>query len=303
MMYNPIFESSARRRMRTAKTPMILTAYLLAVLLFSLSQLSGLFRGVTTGQMRRSTEWYIWLTALELFLIVLVAPALSAGSIAGERERQTFDLLLVTGVGVRKIIIGKLMESFAFLALLILMSAPVMALAFATSGVTLGQIMINIFWLLLISLEALSVGMLLSVLCRRSLTAIIGAYMAVFLLGGLSWALAKHGPLAAAYTYQSLRLLEETPTWQVLLGMPLPIFFNPAVGLVTMLAHQTGILHNTMQNTLRLQDIYSAAKIAGFGAVSGVCFAASCLSTAAMTALSVLVLHMQSGTAAGRRQK
>ena len=293
-MLNPIFESSARRRMRTLRTPLVMTAYTGALLAFTFGSL-GVFlgQGVTVTQMRLGTEWYIWLTALEFLLTVLVAPALSAGSIAGERERQTMDLLLVTGVGARRIVMGKLMESFAFLSLLILCGMPVMALACVLGGVTLLQVLMTTVWLLVIALEALAVGMAVSVLCRRSLTAILGAYLAVFALGIGAWGLAKHGPLAAHYTQMMLRMLPDMGTAAVLRGMPVPVFFCPAVGLVTLLAHQTGILHNTMENTLRLYHIYYAAKAAGFGAVSAVCLLCSLLSTAVLTALAIAVLHLQ----------
>ena len=139
----------------------------------------------------------------------------------------------------------------------------------------------------------LAVGMAVSVLCRRSLTAILGAYLAVFALGIGAWGLAKHGPLAAHYTQMMLRMLPDMGTAAVLRGMPVPVFFCPAVGLVTLLAHQTGILHNTMENTLRLYHIYYAAKAAGFGAVSAVCLLCSLLSTAVLTALAIAVLHLQ----------
>ena len=148
-------------------------------------------------------------------------------------------------------------------------------------------------FLLAIALEALAVGMVCSTLCRRTLSAMVMTYLAVGLLGGGAWALAKHGPLAAHYTYESLRALGGMSTAQILMGMPLPVFFCPAVGLVTMLAHQTGILHSTMENTLRLYHIYYAAKAAGFGAVSLVCFLSSLLSTAVLTALAIAVLHIQ----------
>ena len=36
---------------------------------------------------------------LQFGMLVLVAPAMTAGSISGERERQTLDLLLVTDTG------------------------------------------------------------------------------------------------------------------------------------------------------------------------------------------------------------
>ncbi|MGN0773118.1 MAG: ABC transporter permease [Candidatus Ventricola sp.] len=297
MKLNPIFESSARRRMRTGKTALILTAYMAALLVFSLSRLGIFFgQGVTVGRMRLSTEWYIWLTAMQLALIVAVAPALSAVSIAGERERQTFDLLLVTGVGARRIVLGKLMESFAFIALLILSGAPVMMLAHVTAGIPVARVIATLAYLLAIALEALTVGMVCSALCRRTLSAIVMTYLAIGLLGGGAWALAKHGPLAAHYTYESLRALGGMSTAKILLGMPLTVFFCPAVGLVSLLAHQTGILHTTMQSTLRLFDIYSAMKAAGFGAVALACLGAACLSTALLTALAVGVLRMKTGS-------
>lgn len=296
MMLNPIFESSARRRMRTARTPLILTAYIGLLLAFSLSRLSLFFgQGVTVSQMRQSTEWYIWLTALQFLLIVLVAPALSAGSIAGERERQTFDLLLVTGVGARRIVLGKVMEDFAFLTLMVLCGVPVMALACVTGGITLAQVLATAGWLLVIALEALCVGMLASAMCRRSLSAMISAYLMVFALGAGAWALAKHGPLAARYTVETLRQLPAMGTASVLAGMPLTVFFCPAVGLVTLLAHQTGILHNTMENTLRLYHIYHAAKAAGFGATSAACLVSSLAASCVLIAASIGIVRLQTG--------
>lgn len=293
MKLNPIFESSARRRMRTGKTALVLTVYMAALLVFALSQLSVFFgRGVTAGQMRKSTEGYIWLTAMQLALIVAVVPALSAVSIAGERERQTFDLLLVTGVGTRRIVLGKLMENFVFLALLIGAGAPVMMLAHVTAGIPVIQVFITLLYLLAIALEALSVGMVCSALCRRTLSAIVMTYLAIGLLGGGAWALAKHGPFAAHYTYESLRTLAGMGTGRILLGMPLPVFFCPAVGLVSLLAHQTGILHTTMQSTMRLFDIYSAMKAAGFGAVAAASLGATCVSTALLTALAMGIVRL-----------
>lgn len=298
MKLNPIFESSARRRMRTGKTALVLTAYLGALLVFSLSQLGAFFgRGMRVGQMRLGTEAYIWLTAMQLALIVAVAPALSAVSIAGERERQTFDLLLVTGVGARRIVLGKLMENFAFLALLIGAGAPVMMLAHVTAGIPVTQVLVTLAYLLAIALEALSVGLVCSALCRRTLSAIVMAYLAIGLLGGGAWALAKHGPLAAHYTYKSLRALSGMSTGRILLGMPLPVFFCPAVGLVSLLAHQTGILHTTMESTMRLLDIYSAMKAAGFGAVAAASLGATCLSAALLTALAVGIVQLENGYA------
>ena len=302
MKLNPIFESAARRRMRTAKTPVIVTAYLASLLVSSLSQLTRFFgQGVTVAAMRQGVECYIWMTALQFLLIALVAPALSAGSIAGERERQTFDLLLVTGVGVRRIVLGKLLESFSFLALLILSGAPVLSLVLVTGGVSALDVGATLAALLLIALAALAVGLVASVVFRRSLTAIIASYLAIFLIGAGTWALAKQGPFAAAYTFAQLRELARQGAGAALLSLPKTIFFNPAVALVTLLSSQTGILHRTMRETLRLQDIYTAVTAAGYGRVALCCLAAITVAALALILLAIALLHAQTGATRPKR--
>ncbi len=296
MKRNPIFESAARRRMRTAKTAVILTAYLLSLLCFCVSQLTRFFGGgVTVAAMRQGMETYIWMTALQFLLIVLVAPALSAGSIAGERERQTFDLLLVTGVGARRIVLGKLLEDFSFLALLIVSGAPILALTLLTGGVTAVHLLTTLGALLLLALAALAVGQLASALFSRTLTAIIAAYLAVFAIGAGSWALALRGPLAAAYTGEQLAALSREGAGAALAGLPPTIYFNPAVALVALLASQTGILRRTLRETLRLQDISTAFAAAGYGRVALCSLAAIAAATLALIALTVLILHLQTG--------
>ena len=304
MKMNPIFESAARRRMRTAKTPVIVTAYLASLLVSSLSQLTRFFgQGVTVAAMRQGVECYIWMTALQFLLIALVAPALSAGSIAGERERQTFDLLLVTGIGVRKIVLGKLLESFSFLALLILSGAPVLSLVLVTGGVSPLGVAMTLASLLLIALAALAVGLVASTVFSRSLTAIIASYLAIFLIGAGTWALAKQGPLAASYTYQGLRELAQRGPGAALVSLPITIFFNPAIALVTLLASQTGILHRTMQETLRLQDIYTVFTAAGYGRVALCCLTAIAIAALALIVLAIVILHAKTGAIRKARRK
>ena len=303
MKLNPIFESSARRRMRMGKTLVILTAYLAAMLVFAVCELSAFFgQGVGVAKMRTGIEGYIWMTAIQFFLIILVAPALSAGSIAGERERQTFDLLLVTGVGTRRMVLGKLTENLAFLVLMILCSAPVMSLVLVTGGVSAADVLATLLYLAVIALAALSVGMVMSAIFRRTLVAVIASYLAIFAIGAGTWALAKHGPLAAAYTYKSLQMLETAGTAAALRSLPVPILLNPAVGLVMLLAGQTGILHRTMESTMRLYDIYTACKIAGFTPVDWVILLAVLLAALLLVALACLILHVQTG-AVIRRSK
>lgn len=301
MLLNPIFESSARRRMRTVKTPVILTLYLAVMLIFSLCMLTDFMgQGLRIYAFRKSTEWTIWATALQFFLIILVAPALSAGSIAGERERQTFDLLLVTGVGARKIVVGKLLEHFAFLLMLIIGSFPIMILANMTGGMPVSDVLMILLFLVVIAFAALSVGMVASVLFKRSLSAIITTYLAIFAIGIGTWGLAKHGPFAAAYDYKMLEELANASSVEILAALPKTIFLNPAVMLVMLLAGETGILHRTMSETMRLMDIYTVSKYAGFSLVARVGILSIFIASIFLIVLAVALLY---GQTSGRKKR
>ena len=293
MMLNPIFESSARRRMRTIKTPIILTLYWVSMLIFSLSMLTDFMgQGLQVYMFRRSTEWIIWATALQFFLIVLVAPALSACSIAGERERQTFDLLLITGIGVPRIILGKLMEHFAFLLLLIVGSCPIMMLANVTGGMPISDILMIMLFLAIIAFAALSVGMVVSTLFKRSLSAIVVTYLAVFAIGISTWIMARCEILAAD-SYEMLYELETASPATVLASIPKTIFLNPAVMLVMLLAGETGILQRTMEDTMRLMDIYTMSSYVGFSPVAKVGILSIFAASVFLIVLAIILLYVQ----------
>ena len=71
-----------------------------------------------------------------LTLIVLVlAPASTAGAISLEREKQTLDLLTTTPISSLAIILGKLLSALSWVFLLLLASIPVAALVFTFGGV------------------------------------------------------------------------------------------------------------------------------------------------------------------------
>src|SRR4029453_7613192 len=72
---------------------------------------------------------------LEMILITLVTPALTATAISGERERGTFDLLRSTPVRSHTIVWGKLVAALSYAALLIVASVPFASAVFLFGGV------------------------------------------------------------------------------------------------------------------------------------------------------------------------
>jgi hypothetical protein len=76
----------------------------------------------------------------QFFLVALVAPSFASGSIAGEKERKTYEMLLASPLRPVNILIGKLLSSLTYLVILIVSSLPLMILCFLLGGILLSEI-------------------------------------------------------------------------------------------------------------------------------------------------------------------
>lgn len=113
---------------------------------------------------------------LLLAIFSFVAPAFGAGAIAGERERQTYDTLLLTNLHPGQIVWGKIGAVFALMLLFIAVSLPVQSLAFLLGGVALIEFVIAGLSLLVSVLAFSAVGLFFSSLARTTSVAVSLAY-------------------------------------------------------------------------------------------------------------------------------
>ncbi len=178
---NPILLNELRIRMRGRRTFMVLAAHL-----FMLSGLVLLIYGI----IYQDTESYNYYDAgyqrtleasanlgkavfyssimLLLFIICLIGPAFSAGTLVGEKERQTYDLLIITGLPARQIVLGKLRAVLIFMGLLILAALPFQTMAYFFGGITLSEILIAVLILYLTTLLFCSLGICVSSFARST---------------------------------------------------------------------------------------------------------------------------------------
>lgn len=245
-MNNPIFAFSAIRRMRSARTPLLITLYSLLLALLAYFTVYGRFMGatVTLGDMRLSVDGYAYMIMLQFALLVLVAPAMTAGSISGERERQTLDLLLVTNTGAVKLVLGKLLESFSFLALMVMCSLPMLSLVLITGGATFAQVLVSVAFLLLTALAALSVGLVCSSLFQRTVTATVMSYLSVFALGIVTLLPLWHDVKRIGDLYDAMNVAGGQ--LHTIEYTPISFTINPALGLFSLLAAQTQMFSNLL---------------------------------------------------------
>ncbi|MBN1122701.1 MAG: ABC transporter permease subunit [Anaerolineae bacterium] len=177
---NPIALKELRGRMRGPRAFIVLTVYvvlmsLFAVILYLIYAASSSITLNTTGGVIGKII-FAGVVAIELFLVCFVAPAFTAGSISGERERRTFHLLRTTLLPARRIVVGKLISALAYIILLLAVAIPLQSLAFLMGGITVEEVVLSVEILIVTAIGYGAVGIFFSALTRRTLVASILTY-------------------------------------------------------------------------------------------------------------------------------
>jgi len=179
---NPLIVKDAVSRMRSWRAPVVLTLYLslLAAFGYSVFLIEAISAGSHTGAAQIGGTVFSWLTFFQLTLVCLFAPAMAAGAVSGERERQTFDVLLVSRVTALGIIWGKLVASVAFMLLLILGALPLFAAVFLFGGIDFEQFVVTQLVTVSTAITIGAVSVFLSSAFRRTLPSTVAAYGCAF---------------------------------------------------------------------------------------------------------------------------
>lgn len=167
---NPIIEQSLRTRRRnwrvTTALGLALLAYCPACMVFTPYTLSAVFLETNNFFLDNLDDVAtIIFNTTVIFLFILVtffAPTMSASAIAGERQRQTLDLLLITLIPARSIVIGKLFSALIYTLLLIAVVWPVILFSMITGGVTLIELVVTIILLTVTSVAFTAIGLFVS---------------------------------------------------------------------------------------------------------------------------------------------
>jgi ABC-2 type transport system permease protein len=183
LLDNPLIAKDAVSRMRSWRAPVIVTIYL--GLLGAFGYASFVTASVVAPSQRIGSALigatvFTSLAFIQLSLVSLFAPALAAGAISGERERQTFDVLLVSRMTAAGIVVGKLVASVAFMLLLILSALPLFAAVFLFGGIDFQQFLITQVLTVTTAVSIGAVSLFLSAVFRRTLPSTVVAYGVAF---------------------------------------------------------------------------------------------------------------------------
>lgn len=179
MRLNPIVKKDVKVQSRSMKICWGVFAYelILALVFFFAMTIIQQESRYSMNNIYSAMVWlYPVLAVTQLVILGVVVPVRTASSISGEKERQTFDIMMTTSMTPFSIIMGKVTTAIVQSMLFVLASMPVMALSFIIGGMSWAYL----FWFLgialLVSLFAASIGILCSALCKKSISAVIMSY-------------------------------------------------------------------------------------------------------------------------------
>lgn len=188
--FNAVSVKELRGRMRGVRSFAIITVFLLLmgsfVILLYLLQLPRLNATdvIITGNLGQLL--FFGVVGVELMLIVFIVPALTAGSITGERERKTYDLLQTTLLSAPSFIVGKMESSLGYIVLLLLSAIPLQSVAFLFGGVSQTEVVVTFILLMSSALLLGALGMFFSAVTDKTMSATVRVYtVAIVVVFGL----------------------------------------------------------------------------------------------------------------------
>ncbi len=239
---NPVYKRELKQTARTRRFLLMVCIYNLLLAAIGLFGLYLAFERVAPDSAIRYADVlkiYLIMVGLEFGMILLIVPAVTAGAIAGEKEKQTLDILLSTRVSCRQVVLGKLAASISMVILLVISSLPVVGIVFAIGGIGLMDMLQFLLLIIVTAVFLGSVGIFFSTCYMRRAAATVAAYaVAVFIVFLLPAAFVLPSLIEAAYegTMFSFRELSEAFYGKKTVFL----LFSPFATLISMLREQTG---------------------------------------------------------------
>jgi len=181
MTFFALLTKELRLRMRRERTIWVIIVYILLMGLLgwlSINHYNTISGGYnSSGLSNIGLSLYYLLSQLQLLLIIFITPAFTATAVNGEKERQTFDLLLCSRLSALSLVTGKLLAGLMNALLLIAASAPLFSLVFFFGGVSPVQVLKALLVFVITAIFVGTFAMFCSTLLQRPAVSTAIAYM------------------------------------------------------------------------------------------------------------------------------
>lgn len=185
--WNPIVKKDLQVTARSMRLSWGLFAYEAVLMLAFLLALAIIQEEAdsyySSGNVYRSLVYLFPVVAIvQVCIVSLIVPIITASSISGEKERQTFDIMLTTCMSPFSIVFGKVVSAVVRILFFVVAGLPVMALSFVVGGLSWLNLVYFILAIILLSVFSGSIGIFCSSVCRKSISAVILSYVFYFII-------------------------------------------------------------------------------------------------------------------------
>lgn len=235
---NPIIRKELRVSARTSKYVLALTGYALMMVMVAMGLLSlarnSYYAGFSsvpyvTRDYQSFTTCFFVFAYIQLAMICLIMPILTASSISGEREKQTLDIMLTTPISPFSIMLGKLLSAMFKFLMFLIASLPGMAVCFVYGGIQWTYMLLFLFGSIIMAFFVGAIGVYCSARFQNTTvsTVMVLIFECAFMFG-------PFGILGACILSQIENTLTNGTTIH-LFYLPLVMLFSPAFTFVAAL--------------------------------------------------------------------
>jgi len=198
---NPILIRELRRRMRGKALVYSMIGYICIITLVAvfimlaktpaaaITSQGGIDENFLTRLIDCGTTIFRWITSIQLLLVLIIAPTITAGMTTAEKERKTFEFLQVTTIRPWAYVMGSFLSTVFYVVLALMCALPPLCLAFLYGGVAPSDVAQTFLMLLAGSLVLSSFGLYISSVRERTRAAqgIVVFMIFVLVFGGMTF--------------------------------------------------------------------------------------------------------------------
>jgi ABC-type transport system involved in cytochrome c biogenesis permease component len=183
---NPVATRDLRVQLRGNRSVVLFSIYLIIMTFILLLAYDGAMTGggfnggrsLSRAQDSLQSFYYTTQGCLAA-IVVLVAPAIGSFAVVLEKQRRSIDLIFTAPVEPRTYFVGKLLSTYRFVWLLLILSLPFCAVSVTLGGVTWAQLFVTFLLYSFFGMVCVSIGLLISTVCEKLTQALIYTYIAV----------------------------------------------------------------------------------------------------------------------------
>ncbi|MCI9078283.1 MAG: ABC transporter permease subunit [Lachnospiraceae bacterium] len=238
MKINPVYGKEVKLRVRSLKFAMTILFFNLGLVAIALLGFEMIFNININYRIDYSGAIVVYfvIICIEAAMVAFLVPVFTAGSIAGEREKQTLEILLTTVLKPGQIVIGKLMSSISMVVLLVFSSLPIISIIFTIGGINMADLCQFVIFIIVMSLFIGSMGVCASAMVKKAIPAtVISFVMLGFVCGVTAIAILVANEGANIYYYTVQNSSGDVPdvTWVMYF-----LLINPAFTMFHMVSEQ-----------------------------------------------------------------